>query len=58
MLLGAPKIPGRKKLKRERGPVLVIANHVTYLDGAFVLAALPFTSDIGWRWRWKATGCA
>jgi len=24
---GAPKIPGRKKLKRERGPVLVIANH-------------------------------
>jgi long-chain acyl-CoA synthetase len=42
MVLGAPKIEGREKLRAVRGPVLVIANHVTYLDGAFVLAALPF----------------
>jgi long-chain acyl-CoA synthetase len=40
-LLGRPRISGRDKLDGVRGPVLVIANHATYLDPAFVLAALP-----------------
>src|SRR4029077_461380 len=41
LLLGRPRISGRDKLDGIRGPVLVIANHETYLDPAFVLAALP-----------------
>jgi len=44
-LLAAPRIRGREKLRGLRGPVLVIANHVTYLDIAWVLPALP------WRLR-------
>jgi long-chain acyl-CoA synthetase len=41
LLLGRPRISGRENLDGVRGPVLVIANHATYLDPAFVLAALP-----------------
>ena len=41
ILLGAPKIVERENLEGVHGPVLVICNHVTYLDGALVLAALP-----------------
>jgi long-chain acyl-CoA synthetase len=44
-LLAAPRIRGRENLRGLRGPVLVIANHVTYLDIAWVLPALP------WRLR-------
>jgi long-chain acyl-CoA synthetase len=40
-ILAAPRIRGREKLRGLRGPVLVIANHVTYLDIAWVLPALP-----------------
>lgn len=40
-LLAAPRIRGRENLRGVRGPVLVIANHVTYLDIAWVLPALP-----------------
>jgi long-chain acyl-CoA synthetase len=43
--LAAPRIRGREHLRGLRGPVLVIANHVTYLDIAWVLPALP------WRLR-------
>jgi long-chain acyl-CoA synthetase len=41
-LLAAPQIRGRENLRGLRGPVLVIANHVTYLDIAWVLPALPW----------------
>ena len=40
-LLAAPSIRGREHLRGLRGPVLVISNHVTYLDIAWILPALP-----------------
>jgi long-chain acyl-CoA synthetase len=40
-LLAAPRIVGRENLRGLRGPVLVISNHVTYLDIAWILPALP-----------------
>ena len=40
-LLAHPRIFGRDNLRGLRGPALVIANHVIYLDVGFVLAALP-----------------
>jgi len=39
--LAAPRIRGREKLQELHGPVLVISNHVTYLDIAWILPALP-----------------
>jgi long-chain acyl-CoA synthetase len=44
-LMAAPQIRGRENLRGVRGPVLVVSNHVTYLDIAWVLPALP------WRFR-------
>jgi len=41
-LLAAPRVRGRKHLEGLRGPVLVVSNHVTYLDIAWVLPALPW----------------
>lgn len=41
MILARPEIRGRENLRGVRGPVLVIANHVTYVDVGCVLAALP-----------------
>jgi long-chain acyl-CoA synthetase len=46
-LLAWPRVIGREKLRDVRGPVLVVCNHVTYIDVGFVLAALP------WRLRNK-----
>jgi long-chain acyl-CoA synthetase len=40
-LLAPPRVRGRENLRGLKGPVLVIANHVTYLDIAWVLPALP-----------------
>jgi len=40
-LLSMPRITGGERLRGVRGPVLVVCNHVTYLDIGFVLAALP-----------------
>ncbi|MCU1305597.1 MAG: AMP-dependent synthetase and ligase, partial [Acidobacteriaceae bacterium] len=40
-LLASPRVIGRNRLRDVRGPVLVISNHVTYVDVGFVLAALP-----------------
>jgi long-chain acyl-CoA synthetase len=40
-ILAAPRIRGRENLLGLRGPVLVVANHVTYLDIAWILPALP-----------------
>ena len=40
-ILARPRIEDRERLRDVQGPVLVICNHVTYLDVGFVLAALP-----------------
>jgi long-chain acyl-CoA synthetase len=40
-LLAHPRVFGRGNLRGVKGPVLVISNHVIYLDVGFVLAALP-----------------
>jgi long-chain acyl-CoA synthetase len=40
-LLAAPRVHGRENLKGIDGPVLVVSNHVTYLDIAWILPALP-----------------
>jgi long-chain acyl-CoA synthetase len=40
-LLAAPRIRGRENLQGLHGPVLVISNHLTYLDIAWILPALP-----------------
>ena len=40
-LLAAPRIHGRENLSGLKGPVLVVSNHVTYLDIAWILPALP-----------------
>jgi len=44
-LMAHPRVFGRENLRGVKGPVLVISNHVIYLDVGFVLAALPL------RWR-------
>jgi long-chain acyl-CoA synthetase len=40
-LLAAPRVKGRENLRGLEGPVLIISNHVTYLDIAWILPALP-----------------
>ena len=40
-LLAAPRIRGREYLRGINGPVLVVSNHVTYVDIGWILAALP-----------------
>lgn len=44
-LMTAPKVIGREKLKDAKGPMLIVSNHVAYLDIGFLLWALP------WRYR-------
>ena len=41
LLLAWPRIRGRENLRAVQGPVLVVSNHVTYLDPGYILAALP-----------------
>jgi len=41
-LLSGPRFTGRERLAATRGPVLVISNHVAYIDVGYILAALPF----------------
>ena len=41
MIMAMPQVRGREKLRNVRGPVVVISNHVTYLDAGFLLKALP-----------------
>jgi long-chain acyl-CoA synthetase len=41
VLMACPSVRGRENLRRLRGPLLFIANHVTQVDVGFVLAALP-----------------
>lgn len=40
-LLAAPRVKGRHNLRRCRGPLLVVCNHVTDIDIGWILAALP-----------------
>lgn len=47
LLLGWPRVRGRENLHGVAGPVLIVANHVTYIDPGFVLTALPA------RLRWR-----
>ena len=54
-LLGRPRFVGRENLRGVTGPVIVVANHVTYIDPAFVVAALPAHHAIGdWPSPWTA----
>lgn len=39
--LGWPHVIGRENLAGLEGPVLVVANHITFLDSAYILEALP-----------------
>jgi long-chain acyl-CoA synthetase len=41
LILAWPRIRGRENLRGVSGPALVVSNHVTYLDPAYVLEALP-----------------
>jgi long-chain acyl-CoA synthetase len=40
-LMAHPRVFGRENLRGVKGPLLVICNHVIYLDVGFVLAGLP-----------------
>jgi long-chain acyl-CoA synthetase len=40
-LMAHPRVFGRENLRGVKGPLLVVSNHVIYLDVGFVLAALP-----------------
>ena len=40
-LMAHPRVFGRENLRGVKGPVLIVCNHVIYLDVGFVLAALP-----------------
>ncbi|HEV2903622.1 MAG TPA: 1-acyl-sn-glycerol-3-phosphate acyltransferase, partial [Pyrinomonadaceae bacterium] len=40
-LMGWPRINGKDRLRRLRGPVVFVCNHVTMVDHALVLFALP-----------------
>jgi long-chain acyl-CoA synthetase len=44
-MLGWPEIRGRGNLRATKGPVLVVANHITFFDPVYVLEGLP------WRLR-------
>jgi len=45
LILGWPDIRGRENLRGAKGPVLVVANHITFFDPVYVLEGLP------WRLR-------
>ncbi|MGH9748177.1 MAG: AMP-binding protein [Candidatus Acidiferrales bacterium] len=47
LLLGWPRVRGRENLRGVAGPVLIVSNHITYIDPGFVLTALPP------RLRWR-----
>ncbi|MBN2320597.1 MAG: AMP-binding protein [Acidobacteria bacterium] len=40
-LMARPRVRGREHLDALKGPVLFVSNHITQVDVAFVLAALP-----------------
>lgn len=40
-ILGKPKVMGKERLRNLRGPALFVCNHVTAVDHALILLALP-----------------
>lgn len=40
-IMARPRVLGAEKLRGVRGPVLIVSNHVTYIDIGFILYALP-----------------
>jgi long-chain acyl-CoA synthetase len=40
-LMAAPRVRGRENLRGLRGPALIVSNHITYLDIAWILPSLP-----------------
>jgi long-chain acyl-CoA synthetase len=47
LLLGWPRVRGRENLRGVKGPVLIVANHASYIDPGFVLHAL--SARLRWR---------
>ncbi len=41
LILGWPKIRGRENLIGVAGPVLIVSNHIGYVDPGYIIAALP-----------------
>lgn len=41
LILGWPRIRGRENLRDTKGPALIVANHVTFFDPAYILEGLP-----------------
>ncbi len=41
LLLGYPRVQGRERLRSVREPVLMVSNHISFLDAGLILAALP-----------------
>lgn len=41
VLLAWPRVIGRENLANHRGPLLIVSNHLTYIDLGFILFALP-----------------
>jgi long-chain acyl-CoA synthetase len=41
LLMAWPRIRGRENIRNLRGPILIVANHITQADAMFILAALP-----------------
>jgi long-chain acyl-CoA synthetase len=41
LLMARPKVMGRERLKKIRGPALIISNHISQIDIGFLMAALP-----------------
>lgn len=41
LILGWPRVVGRRNLRGVHGPALIISNHIAYFDPAYILAALP-----------------
>jgi len=41
LILGWPRIRGRENLRGVTGPVLIVSNHIGYVDPAYIIAALP-----------------
>jgi long-chain acyl-CoA synthetase len=41
LILGWPRILGRENLTGVAGPVLIVSNHIGYVDPAYIIAGLP-----------------
>ena len=53
LLLGWPRVRGRENFRGVKGPVLIVSNHVTYIDPGFVLTAPRRACGGAPRWRWE-----